>query len=55
MCHYSKVNYSSVTFADKLMEGRGKTIATIYGSSVGTAETGEGLADNKRGGTRSTP
>lgn len=37
------------------MEGRGQTLATIYGSSAGTADSGEGLADNKRGGTRSTP
>jgi hypothetical protein len=60
MYHYSDVNCSSVTFADGVMEGQGRNIATIYGSSAGMTESRDGLADNKtgnaiRGSTRSIP
>lgn len=42
------------------MEGQGRNIATIYGSSAGMTESRDGLADNKtgnaiRGSTRSIP
>jgi hypothetical protein len=52
--HSNNVNCSSVTFADKIMEGQNRNLAVIYEPTAGITESREGLGDNNSGNGRTS-